>query len=254
MLLAVDIGNTNITLGLYDEEILLFTARLSTDTRRTADQYAIDIKDILFLHGCRHETIEDAIICSVVPSVGTAVSSAISLLCHIVPVMLGPGVKTGLNIKIDNPAQLGADLVAGAVGALHEYTMPCAVIDMGTATTITVLDKNGALLGGAIAAGVNLTLKALTENTSQLPAVSIESPGKVIGTNTADCMRSGLVLGTAAMLDGMIDRIEEQLGQEVTVVATGGLSREIVQHCQRNIIYNENLLLDGLRLIYEKNN
>ncbi len=253
MLLAVDIGNTNITLGLFDEEILLFTARLATDAKRTADQYAIDIKDILYLRGCRYETIEDAVICSVVPSVGKAVSNAISMLCHIVPLSLGPGVKTGLNIKIDNPAQLGADLVAGAVGALHEYTMPCVIIGMGTATTVTVLDENGAFLGGVIAAGVNLTLKALTENTSQLPSISIESPGKVIGTNTADCMRSGLVFGTAAMLDGIIDRIEDQLSKIVTVVATGGLSKEIIQHCERNIIYNENLLLDGLRIIYQKN-
>ena len=254
MLLAVDIGNTNITLGLYDEEILLFTARLSTDTRRTADQYAIDIKDILTLHGCDYNNIEDAIISSVVPSVGAAVGRAISLLCHIVPLTLAPGVKTGLHIKIDNPAQLGADLAAGAVGAVNEYTMPCIVIDMGTASTISVLDKNGAFLGGAIAAGVNLTLKALTENTSQLPAISIESPQSVIGTNTADCMRSGLVFGTAAMLDGMIDRIEEELGEIATVVATGGLSRDIIAHCSHSIIYNENLLLDGLRIIYEKNN
>lgn len=253
MLLAVDIGNTNITLGLYNDEVLLFTARLSTEPRHTADQYAIDIKDVLNLHGCRYEEIEDAVICSVVPSVGKAVSNAISMLCHIVPLSIGPGVKTGLNIKIDNPGQLGADLVAGAVGALHEYTMPCAIIDMGTATTITVLDENGAFLGGVIAAGVNLTLKALAENTSQLPSISIESPGKVIGTNTADCMRSGLVFGTAAMLDGIIDRIEDQLSRSVTVVATGGLSREIIQHCERNVIYNENLLLDGLRIIYEKN-
>ncbi len=254
MLLAVDIGNTNITLGLFDGELLRFTARLSTDSGRTADQYAIDIKDILTLHGCSYTSVEDAVISSVVPSVGNAVSRAISMLCDIVPLSLAPGVKTGLNIKIDNPAQLGADLAAGAVGAMHEYTMPCIIIDMGTATTISVLDKNGAFLGGAIAAGVNLTLKALTQNTSQLPAISIESPSDVIGTNTADCMRSGLVLGTAAMLDGMIDRIFTSLGSEATVVATGGLSREIITHCQHSIIYNENLLLDGLRLIYEKNN
>lgn len=254
MLLAVDIGNTNITLGLYDEEILLFTARLSTEIRRTADQYAIDIKDILSIHGCDYKNIEDAIISSVVPSVGKAVERAISMLCHIVPLTLAPGVKTGLHIKIDNPAQLGADLAAGAVGALSEYTMPCIVIDMGTASTISVLDKTGAFLGGAIAAGVNLTLKALTENTSQLPAINIECPQSVIGTNTADCMRSGLVLGTAAMLDGMIDRIEQELGETATVVATGGLSREIISHCCHSIIYNENLLLDGLRVIYEKNN
>lgn len=254
MLLAVDIGNTNITLGLYDDEILLFTARLATNKTETADQYAVEIKNILLLHGHRHENIEDAIICSVVPSVGKAICNAVSMLCHIVPLELGPGVKTGLNIKIDNPAQLGADLAAAAAGALHEYTMPCVIIDMGTATTISVLDKSGAFLGGVIAAGVNLTLKALTENTSQLPAIRIEAPGKVIGTNTADCMRSGLILGTAAMLDGIIDRIEDELGSPTTVVATGGLSREIIGHCERNIIYNENLLLDGLRTIYEKNN
>lgn len=254
MLLAVDIGNTNITLGLYDEEVLVFTARLATNVSYTADQYAVEIKNILWLHGCRHEDIEDAIISSVVPPVGKAVSNAVSMLCHIVPLELGPGVKTGLNIKIDNPAQLGADLAAAAAGALHEYTMPCIIIDMGTATTISVLDEKGAFLGGAIAAGVNLTLKALAENTSQLPNIRIEAPSKVIGSNTVDCMRSGLIYGTAAMLDGIIDRIEAELGAAATVVATGGLSREIIGHCERNIIYNENLLLDGLRVIYEKNN
>ena len=168
--------------------------------------------------------------------------------------MLGPGVKTGLNIKIDNPAQLGADLVAGAVGALEEYTMPCVVIDLGTATTLSVIDRNGAFLGGTIAAGVRLTLKALTENTAQLPSIPIEAPRSVIGANTVDSMQSGLVFGTAAMLDGLLDKIEEELGETPTVVATGGLAAEIIAHCRRNIIYNENLLLDGLRAIYEKNN
>ena len=254
MLLAADIGNTNITLGLYDEDMLLFTARLATNKNQTADQYAVEIKNVLSLHGYRYENIEDAIISSVVPLVGKSISNAISMLCHIVPLELGPGVKTGINIKIDNPAQLGADLAAAAAGALHEYEVPCIIIDMGTATTVSVLDEKGAFLGGAIAAGVNLTLKALTENTSQLPSISIEAPLKVIGTNTADCMRSGLIFGTAAMLDGIIDRIEDELGTTATVVATGGLSKEIIGHCERNIIYNENLLLDGLRVIYEKNN
>lgn len=254
MLLAVDIGNTNITLGLFDDEILLFTARLATDKKCTADEYAIHIKDVLEIHGSDYRCIEDAIICSVVPAASKSVSAAISTLCNIIPLELGPGIKTGINIKIDNPAQLGADLAAGAAGALAEYTMPCIIIDMGTATTLSVLDENGTFIGGAIAAGVNLTLQALTANTSALPDVSIESPRKPIGTNTADCMRSGLVLGTAAMLDGLIDRFENQLGQTATVIATGGLSKEIIEHCSRNIIYNENLLLEGLRLIYEKNN
>lgn len=254
MLLAIDIGNTNITLGAYDDNVLSFTARLATDTRMTADQYAVAIRSVLQLHELDYHEIEDCIISSVVPSVGGAISRAVSLLCEIVPLSIGPGVKTGLNIKIDNPAQLGADLVAGAVGAISEYTLPCVVIDMGTASTISVIDGNGVFLGGAIAAGVRLTLKALSENTAQLPSVHIEAPKSVIGSNTVDCMRSGLVYGTAAMIDGMLDRIEAELGDISTVVATGGLSKEIIPHCRRHIIYNENLLLDGLREIYDKNN
>ena len=253
MLLTIDIGNTNITLGLYDEDLLKVTARLATDQRKTADEYAIDIKDVLTLHGEEVSEVEDCIISSVVPTVGASVSAAVALLCDTVPLVLGPGIKTGLNIKIDNPAQLGADLVAGAVGAIAEYTLPCIVIDMGTATTISVINSQGQFLGGAIAAGVRLTLKALSENTSQLPSINISAPDAVIGSNTVDCMRSGLVFGTAAMIDGMIEKITEQLGETPTIVATGGLSKEIIAHCKSDIIYNENLLLEGLREIYERN-
>jgi len=254
MLLAIDIGNTNVTLGAYNEDVLSFTARLATDTRRTSDQYAVDIKEILSLHNLEFENIEDCIISSVVPTVTVAVNEAISKLCHIVPLTLGPGVKTGLNIKIDNPAQLGADLVAGAVGAIAEYTLPCIIIDMGTATTVSVVDENGFFRGGAIAAGVRLTLKALSENTAQLPSIHINAPENVIGTNTVDSMKSGLVYGTAGMLDGLINRIEYELGGSATIVATGGLSKEIIPFCNHSIIYNENLLLDGLKEIYNKNN
>lgn len=254
MLLAIDIGNTNITLGAFNEASLDFTARLATDTRKTADQYAVEIKSLLELYGINPGEIEDSIIASVVPAVGKSIAGAVSKLCHVVPLMLGPGVKTGLNIKIDNPAQLGADLVAGAVGALDAYTTPCVVIDMGTASTISVLDKNGSFLGGIIAAGVRLTLKALAENTAQLSSINIEAPQSVIGANTTESMQSGLVYGTASMIDGLLERIEEELGETPTVVATGGLSKEIITHCRSNIIYNENLLLDGLRVIYEKNN
>jgi len=254
VLLTIDIGNTNITLGAYDSSILKFTARLATEQKKTSDQYAIEMQSIFSLYGISSEEIEDAIISSVVPSVGKSISDAVAKLCHIVPLMLGPGVKTGLNIKIDNPAQLGADLVAGAVGAIEAYQMPCVVIDMGTASTISVLDKNGTFLGGAIASGVRLTLKALTENTAQLTSIPIEAPKSVIGTNTIECMQSGLVFGTAAMIDGLLERIEENLGEKPTVVATGGLSKEIIKYCKSTIIYNENLLLDGLRAIYDKNN
>lgn len=253
MLLAVDIGNTNITLGAYNSNILEFTARLATDTRKTDDQYAVEIKQLLSLYGIEPGDIEDCIISSVVPSVGKSISRAVSKLCQIVPLTLGPGVKTGLNIKIDNPAQLGADLVAGAVGAIDAYKMPCVIIDMGTASTVSVLDRNGAFLGGVIAAGVRLTLKALTENTAQLPAIPIEAPKSVIGTNTTESMQSGLVYGTASMIDGLLEKITAELGETPTVLATGGLSKEVISHCKTNIIYNENLLLEGLRVIYEKN-
>ena len=253
MLLTVDIGNTNITLGAYNNRILGFTARLSTDQRKTDDEYAIEIKQLLALNDMSTSDSEDCIISSVVPSVAKSVSRAVAKLCQIVPLILGPGVKTGLNIKIDNPAQLGADLVAGAVGAIDTYKMPCVIVDMGTATTLSVLDKDGAFLGGVIAAGVRLTLKALAENTALLPSIPIEAPKSVIGTNTIECMQSGLVLGSAAMLDGLLDRIEAKLGEAPTVVATGGLSKEIITHCKHSIIYNENLLLEGLCAIYEKN-
>ena len=253
MLLAIDIGNTNITLGGYCDDILTFTARIATDHSMTGDQYAVTLKDVLKLYNQDYCDIEDCIISSVVPQVGDAVSKAVFTLCEIVPLMIGPGVKTGLNIKIDNPAQLGADLVAGAVGAISKYTLPCIIIDMGTASTISVVDRNGYFLGGVIAAGVKLTLKALAENTAQLTAVNIEAPDSVIGRNTVSCMKSGLVFGTAAMIDGLLKRIENELGESAAVVATGGLAKEIITHCDHTVVYDENLLLDGLKEIYYKN-
>ena len=253
MLLTIDIGNTNITLGLFDGEHLRSTARLSTVNGKTPDQYAVEIGQVLALHGEDISLIHHGIISSVVPSVGSAVSAAVELLCGVTPLMLGPGVKTGLNIRIDNPAQLGADLAAGAAGALGRYPLPCILIDMGTATTLTVLDKNGNFLGGSIAAGVRLTLQALAQGTAALPMLHPTAPKAVIGRNTVDCMQSGIVYGTAAMLDGLIDRMEEELGEPATVVATGGLAKEIIRHCKKDIVYNETLLLDGLKAIYEKN-
>ncbi|MCQ2454760.1 MAG: type III pantothenate kinase [Clostridia bacterium] len=253
MLLAIDIGNSNITLGGFDDEVLLFTARLATDTRLTSDQYAYEIKNILSIYNKHLSDIEDCIIASVVPNVQSSICTALSNICDVVPMMVGPGIKTGLDIKIDNPAQLGADLVAGAVGAVADYTVPCIIIDMGTATTVFCVDENGAFIGGSIGAGVRLTLKALCENTSQLPATDIVAPASVIGKNTSDCMKSGLVFGTAAMIDGLVDRMKNIIGQNASVVATGGLSREIIKYCNNEIIYNENLLLEGLRIIYEKN-
>ncbi len=253
MLICVDIGNSNITIGVFDKDNLKFTARLATDNRRTSDQYAIEIRDIIHIYEIERSEITHAAISSVVPTVGSAVEKAIVKLFGINPIVLGPGVKTGLNIKIDNPAQLGADLAAGAVGALAKYPTPSIVIDMGTATTISVIGKNGEFLGGVIAAGVKLTMDALSSRTAQLPSVGLEAPKKAIGTNTNDCIKSGLIIGQAAMLDGMIARIERELGSKTTVIATGGLAPEVVRHCDREIILDDNLLLDGLKIIHDKN-
>ena len=252
MLLAIDIGNTNVTLGVYGDT-LLCTARLSTDKRQTADQYAIELKDVLALNGIKTQDITGAVMASVVASVGKAVKDAIIKLCGINPIVVGPGIKTGLNIKIDNPASLGADLVAAAVAVVAKYLSPAIVIDFGTATTFSVLNKEGCMIGGAIAAGVNLTLGALALNADQLHSVSIEAPTSPIGSNTEDCIRSGLLYGTASMVDGMVQSFEQELGEKATVIATGGLAPLIVPLCKSEIAVDDNLLLEGLKIIYVKN-
>ncbi len=253
MILTIDIGNTNITLGAYEDDMLSFTARLATDSRRTGDQYAIELADLLRLNGKEITAVTGAAISSVVPSVGSSIKQAVEKLCGITPLSIGPGVKTGLNIRIDNPAQLGADMVAGAVAAIAKYPLPCIVFDLGTATTISVIDESGSFLGGAIAAGLGTTLNALATGTAQLPFIDIAAPDKVIGSNTVDCMRSGLVVGAAAMLDGMAARMERELGIKATLVATGGRAGAVISHCERDIIIDDDLLLDGLYIVYKKN-
>ena len=253
MLLTLDIGNTNTTLGVFSGETLTMTARMNSDKNRTADEYASHLKNIFDIRGTNAKDIDGAVISSVVPAVGAAIMQAVKILCNVKPIMLGPGVKTGLNIKIDNPKQLGADAAAGAVAAIGMYAPPCIIFDLGTATTLSVIDKNSAFLGGAIAAGLKTTLNALATHTSLLPMINIEAPAKVIGTNTVDCMQSGLVYGAAAMIDGMIRLTEKELGYRTTVIATGGLGAIVVPLCEREIIYNPDLLLHGMRFIYNKN-
>ncbi len=253
LILTVDIGNTNITLGGFLDDKLSLVSRLSTDSGKTADEYAIDIKDVLTLNGFSGK-ISGAIISSVVPIVEEKINRAIIKLYGVTPIILGPGVKTGLNIKIDNPAQLGADLAAGAVGALAKYFLPAIIIDMGTATTLTVINKKGEFLGGAIAAGVGTTLEALTQKTTLLPSISLKAPKKSIGSNTVECMQVGLVYGTAAMIDGLIERFKAELKEDkVTVIATGGRAGEIIKYCKHDILADENLLLDGLYNVYKRN-
>lgn len=253
MILAIDIGNTNITLGAFDGDNLCFTSRLATDTHRTCDQYAIELRDIFHLNGFSSGIVDGAVIGSVVPAVGVSLSRAVKKLFGVEPVVVGPGVRSGLNIRIDNPAQLGADLVVGAVAAAAKYPKPCIIFDLGTATTVSVLDKDGTMIGGAIAAGPATALDALAGHTAQLPYIELNAPKNVIGTNTIDCMKSGIIIGTAAMLEGLASRMEAQLGEQATLVATGGLAAGVVANCGREIIIDDNLLLDGLRIVYEKN-
>lgn len=254
MILAIDAGNTHIVLGCLEGERLLFTARLSTDRKKTADEYALMFRNLLDLHQVDRTRIEGAILASVVSELTEAIRTAAEIVTHRSPIVVGAGIKTGVNIKIDDPGQLGADLVVGAVAATAKYEKPLIIFDLGTANTMSVIDTDGRFLGGAIMAGPRLSVDALSTGTSQLPQIDLDVPPKVIGSNTLHAMQSGAVYGHAAMVDGLVDRVEAELCKPMaTVVATGGLAGTIVPLCRRDIRLDSALMMDGLRLIYEKN-
>ena len=253
MILAVDIGNTNITVGGVQGQEIRFQARLRTETTKTSDEYAIDLKMLLDIYGVKPAEVEGSIIASVVPQVLNSMKTALKKLLGKTSLVIGPGLKTGLNIRIDNPAQTGADLVVGCVSALRLYQPPLIVVDMGTATTMTVLDASGALVGGCISPGVKISMEALTERTALLPGLQLDQPRRAIGRNTVDCMRSGIMMGAAAMLDGMVARMEEELGCSTTVIATGGIARYVIPLCRTEIHYERDLILKGLAALYKEN-
>ncbi len=253
MLLAIDIGNTNIVIGCLENDDILFKARIATDRLRTSDQYGVEIKNMLETFGARKEDISDCIIASVVPPVFNSVYTGVYKVIGKQPMVVGPGLKTGLNIHVDIPSQVGSDRIVAAVAALSEYTAPLVLIDMGTATTVEVVEPENTYLGGVIFPGVMVSLDSLTSRTAQLPGISLDKPKNVIGKNTVDCMRSGMMYGTASMLDGIIDRIAEELGHTSTIVATGGLAQFITPLCKHEIILEKDLLLKGLNIIYKKN-
>ena len=253
MILAIDIGNTNIVVGCIDKEKIYFIERLSTVRTKTELEYAIDLKTVLDIYHIKRTDIEGCIISSVVPQITNVAKLAAEKILKKEVLVLGPGVKTGLNIMLDNPGEMGADRVADAVAALTYYPVPLVIVDMGTATTVSVVDEKKRYLGGMILPGVRVSLDALISRASQLSGTSIEEPKKLIGKNTVDCMKSGILYGNAAAVDGIIDRIEEELGKKVTAIATGGMSGKIIPHCKRKIIQDEDLLLKGLLVIYEKN-
>ena len=253
MILAVDIGNTNVVLGCMEDDKILFLERMATDRRATDMEYLVRIRSVLKYRGIDPASLEGAIICSVVPIVTMNIRPAVEQLIGKQAVVVGPGLKTGLRINIDNPGALGADRVADAVAAVNLYPVPLITIDMGTATTVGVVDETRTFIGGMIVPGVMVSLNALAGGTAQLPHISLDPPKHAIGRNTVECMQNGIIYHNAAGVDGMIERIEAQLGKKCTVVITGGLSTVIAPHCKHEMIHDPELLLKGLMILYRKN-
>ncbi|MCR4923471.1 MAG: type III pantothenate kinase [Lachnospiraceae bacterium] len=253
MILAIDIGNTNIVIGCLEKDDVAFVERVSTDTGKTELEYVVQLKMVLDLHGIEKDSIRGSIISSVVPPLTTVIRSALVKFLGDDPMIVGPGVKTGLNILMDNPASVGTDLIVNAVAGNKYYGSPLIMIDMGTATTVSVLDQKANYIGGMILPGVRVSLDSLVNRTSQLPKIALEMPKKLVGRNTIDSMKAGIMVGQASALDGILERMWDELGYETGVVATGGLAPAIIPCCRHEIILDNELTLKGLGLIYEKN-
>lgn len=253
MILAIDMGNTNIVIGCIDDEKCYFEERLSTDKSKTVLEYAIGFKTVLELYKIDVNQIEGAVLSSVVPALTNIIKEAVVKIVGKIPLVVGPGIKTGLNLYMDNPKQVGSDLIVDAVAGIAEYGAPLIIIDMGTATTLSVVDKDRNYVGGAILPGIRLSMEALSNRAAQLFNISLETPRQAIGKNTIDCMKSGIVLGNAACIDGMIDRMEEELGYPAKVIATGGMAHVVIPLCKHEILLDDALLLKGLKVIYDKN-
>lgn len=253
MILVIDVGNSNTVIGCFEGDTLRFTARISSAQTQTEDEYALKLQGLFTMHEVLTEQIEGSIIASVVPVITPVLKLAVERLTGQKVLTVGSGLKTGLNIRIDNPGQLGSDLVVDAVAACACYDKPILIFDMGTATTLSVVDGKGGYIGGMIMPGIRLAMDALSMSTSQLPRVDLTPPGHLIGTNTVECMQSGAIYGNAAMIDGIIDRMEEQLGEHATVVATGGMLGTVIPYCRHSITRDDTLMLRGLKILYEKN-
>ncbi len=252
--LTVDVGNTNSVFGAYDEnEKLAFEIRVETRPSRMADEYSMILLDIFNMHGVKKEEFEGVIISSVVPPVTEQLKTAVKRYMDIDAMVVGPGVKTGLNIKIDDPATLGADLCCAGVAAKELYPLPCIIVDLGTVSKILAVNEKGDFLGGALAVGLKMAFSSLSSGTAALPLISAGAVDKAIGTNTADCMRSGVIIGMAGTIDGFIDRFESEMGKAKSVVATGGYSGTVAPYCKHEMTLDSQLLLKGLLIIYRKN-
>lgn len=253
-ILAIDVGNTNSVFGAYNEkDELIFDMRLETNPSRMADEYTLILMNLFQLHKSEADDFEGIIISSVVPPVTEQLCTAVKRFMNRDAMVVGPGVKTGLNIRIDDPATLGADLCCAGVAAKEFYPLPCIIIDLGTASKILAVNERGEFLGGAIAVGMKMAFESLSSSTAALPLISAGRVEKAIGSNTADCMRSGVIIGMAGMVDGFIERFEAEMGKAKSIVATGGFSPVVAPYCKRKMTVDSELLLKGLLVIYRKN-
>lgn len=254
MLLCVNVSNTKIIMGVFNGEDLVLKTSVSAAVGKTTTEYAVLFKSVFDLHKFDTSDIDGVIIACVVPALTAAVRDALGFIYKGKIYVVGPKLKTGLKIKSENPSQIGASLICQSVALADKYPLPCLLISMSTALSMFALDKNGTFIGGAIMPGIKISAQALAENTAQLPQIDLtQRPAGVIGTNTVQNVQSGLIIGTACSIDGMIDRFKKELGENLTCVATGDISDVILNYCNSSIIYDENLVLDGLRLIYHKN-
>ncbi len=253
MILTLDIGNTHIVIGGFRGEDLIFLSRMATDTRKTEDEYAAVLDGILQIEGIPETEITGAIISSVVPPLNHTMQTALGKMFAFEPLIVGPGVRSGVNLLVDSPEQVGADLVCSAAAVRAYYQTPALVVDMGTATKMSVIDETGAFCGVSIIPGVKTGMRALSDSAAQLPQISLDAPKSVIGKNTVDAMQSGVVFGNAGMIDAMAERIITEYGRPLFVVATGGVAKQIVPHCKTKMQIDEQLILKGLNVIYQKN-
>ena len=258
MILALDVGNTNICIGCIDKDGVQLTARVATDRMKTEDEYAVIIGSILRINNIDFSSLDGAIISSVVPPVNQVLMLAVEMIIGHTPLLVRPGMKTGLSLQIDNPNSLGSDRIVDTVAASTLYgngEKAIIVIDMGTMTTLSIINGKKEFLGGVICPGIRLSQQALAKSTSQLPSIGLEAPANAIGRNTVECMKSGAIFGTAATLDGLIHRIRKELpnGDDAIVVMTGGMSRWIAPHCREKALVDPDLLLKGLWILYQKN-
>ena len=253
MILAIDIGNTHMAIGGFYDDELRFVARIATDVKKTEDEYSGLLLSSLSLYEIDRASVHGVIISSVVPALNSVIKRAITLIYGVEPMFVAPGIKTGINVKCDNPSSVGSDIICACVAAHFIYGSPSLIVDMGTATKMMVVDDRGAFIGVSIMPGVMMGLNALSSGTAQLPQISLEAPPFVIGKNTVDCMKSGAVYGNAAMVDGMIDRMFEEYGKPINVYATGGLASSIVANCKHNITLDADMVLKGLYIIYKNN-